>query len=166
MAHDQSKKNAARQAYIYKALDLKEVSNMLGLPYSTVRQWKNKAREASDDWDAARSAARMGANGLGELTNVLIENFALQSEALLAVLKADEDMPAAAKVDIMTKLSDGYSKLVSSAAKSGTKVAPLSVAMRVLQMLGDFVETEFPQHAPAFLEILQPFGAFVAKEIK
>lgn len=166
MAYGEDKKQALRNAYIYKHLSIKDAANMVGIPYGTARAWKAKAQENEDDWDVARNAARMAAGGLGELTNALIENFAIQSESILNHIKSDVEMTPGQKVDVMTKLSDSYSKLVASATKSGTKVAPLAVAMQVLQLLGDFVKDEYPQHATAFVEILEPFGRLVAEKIK
>lgn len=166
MAYGEETKQALRSAYIYKRLSIKDAANMVGIPYGTARAWKAKAEEVGDDWDVARNAARMAAGGLGELTNALIENFAIQSESILEAIKTSEKMSPGEKVDVMTKLSDSYSKLVASATKSGTKVAPLAVAMQVLQLLGDFIKDEYPQHASAFVEILEPFGRLVAEKIK
>lgn len=165
MAYDLKKRNAVRQSYVYKGLDLKDVAQLHAVPYNTVRAWKNKADEDGDSWDRARSAARMGKAGLDELTDKLIESFALQSDALLESLNDDADVSPERRVAVMSKLGDGYSKLVASAAKSGSKVAPLSVAMRVLQMLGDFIKERHPDQAPLFLEILEPFGVKVAREL-
>lgn len=165
MAYDQSIKDAVRAAYVYKCLDLKDSARLNDIRYQTARSWKNAAYDLGDDWDVARNAARMvNGGGLNEITNVLIENFAVMSQTLLEEVN-NGDMPATAKVDIMSKLQDAYSKLVSSAAKSGSKVAPLAVAMQVIKMLTEFIKEHYPEHAITFMEILEPFGQKVAKEI-
>lgn len=164
MAHKESTRLQARQYYVYKSLSLKEVANAMGVAYSTVREWKKKAASEKDNWDSARSAYRMGAAGLGELTDKLIENFALQADALIQDLNDAPDVTAERRADVMIKLSDGYSKLVASAAKSGTKVAPLSIALKVLQMLGEFIKARHPEQSSLFLEVLEPFGVQLTKE--
>ena len=41
----------------------------------------------------------------------------------------------------------------------------LSVALRVIQMLTEFVRRQFPQHAAALLEVLEPFADEVAEKL-
>jgi len=165
MAYDKKTKNRIRSTYIYKNLSLKDCARIHEIPYNTVRAWKKDAAEKGDDWDVARNAARMANDGMSELTNMLLENFALETESLLSEIRDNKDMKPATKVDIMSKLSDSYSKLVASSAKSGTKVAPLSVAMNVLRMLSEFIREHYPKHANTFIDILEPFGRHVAEEI-
>ena len=41
----------------------------------------------------------------------------------------------------------------------------LATALGVIRKLVDFTSQRFPQHAPALLEVLEPFGALIAKEL-
>lgn len=166
MAYDQSVKDAVRAAYVYKNLSLKDSARLQEINYQTARAWKTAAKEDGDCWDSARNAARMVNNGgMDEITNLLLENFALQSEALLDEVKSAKDMSPQTKVEIMSKLSDSYAKLVASSAKSGSKVAPLALAMNVIKLLTEFIKNEYPEHINVFMEILEPFGARVAREL-
>ena len=41
----------------------------------------------------------------------------------------------------------------------------LATALGIIRKLVDFTSQRFPQHAPALLEVLEPFGVLVAKEL-
>jgi len=166
MAYDQKTRLAVRAAYIYKCLDVKDSARVCNIPYATARAWKKAAAEKGDDWDSARNASRMvHGGGMTELTNNMLEQFALHSESLFGEIRDDTDMKPGTKVEIMYKLQDAYSKLVASSAKSGTKIAPLAVAMNVLKLLTEFIKEQHPEHANIFMEILEPFGHKVAEEM-
>uniref|UniRef100_UPI00106BBFDF DUF1804 family protein n=1 Tax=Pseudomonas aeruginosa TaxID=287 RepID=UPI00106BBFDF len=45
------------------------------------------------------------------------------------------------------------------------ETSALATAMEVLQRLASFIRERFPQHAPAFAEVLEPFGEVIAKEL-
>lgn len=166
MAYDQKIKDAVRADYIFKHLNLKQISKLHSITYDTIRSWKQKAEDNGDNWDTARNAARVAnGGGIEEVSNMLIENFAIQTQSVIEAINADEDLPAKEKVAMLTSLSDGYSKLIASVNKSGGKVAPLSIAMNVVRLMTDFIRSEFPQHADVFIEVLEPFGNVLAKEL-
>lgn len=165
MAYPQEIRDQVRATYIYKGLDLKETAKLSGIRYQTVLAWKKNASDLGDDWDTARSAARMASGGMVEVNNMLLESFSLHIETILSKLRDNPDVTPGDKADIMSKLADAHSKLVATVAKSGTKIAPLAVAMKVLKMLTEFIKEHHPQHAGAFMEILEPFGQKVAREI-
>lgn len=164
MAYDQKTKDGVRALYVYKNLDLKDCARVAEIPYNTVRAWFKAAKDNNDDWGKARNAARMGQGGLDELTNSLIENFALHTDSIFEEINTDDAMSPGVKADLMAKIADSYSKLLKTAGSSGSKVAPLSVAMTVLKLLGDYIQSECPENSETFADILSPFGRVVAKE--
>jgi len=165
MAYPQAMRDQVRSTYIYKGLPLKDTAKLNGIRYQTALAWRKAALAKGDDWDTARSAARMASGGLTEINNMLLENFALHAESILENLRENDDVTPSSKADIMTKLADAHSKMVATVAKSGTKIAPLAVAMTVLKMLTEFIKENYPEHAVSFMEILEPFGQKVAKDI-
>ena len=63
----------------------------------------------------------------------------------------------------LARLSDAYNKAMAAVKRTVPELAPLAVAMEVLQLQAKFVQGHFPQHARAFAEILEPFGEELAK---
>ena len=58
----------------------------------------------------------------------------------------------------MASLSDAFNKMVASAGRVAPKISELGVANDVLQRQAEFIREFYPQHAAAFLEIIEPFG--------
>ena len=165
MAYDQKHRDAVRSAYIYKSLSLKDAARINDIPYNTARTWKKASSLNDDDWDNARSAARLAGGGLQEVTNYLLENFSLNAQSLMEEVRETADMSPGVKADIMSKLTDSYSKLVASVAKSGSTVAPLAIGMQVIMLLMEFIKEDYPHHADSFVEIIEPFGRRLTEEL-
>lgn len=72
-------------------------------------------------------------------------------------------MPPGEKVQMLASLADAYNKLMAASRKMMPETDKLAVATDVAKRLADFVRANYPQHAPAFAEILGPFGDELAK---
>ncbi|MEW5728297.1 MAG: DUF1804 family protein, partial [Pseudomonadota bacterium] len=87
----------------------------------------------------------------------------LLHEATIEALKADDTLTALQKAEAMSKLADAFTKTMSAVAKAAPDLGRFAVATELLQDLVEFVGREFAEHRVALAEILEPFGAFVAK---
>ena len=67
------------------------------------------------------------------------------------------------QVEALSKLSQALDRTFRSLYKASPDHAPLTVAREVLALQVTFVKERFPNHAPALLEILAPFGRELAK---
>lgn len=157
MAHAPEIKAAVRRSYIVERLPLEAAAEKHDVPYQTVRNWKRRAGENGDDWDRARAAARMAAGGLGDLTTQVLEEFALLFQSTMDEIGGG-DYDGLAKAEAMSRLADAYTKTVKAAGGGDNRIARLSVALDVLERLVNYVQQHYAQHAPALLEILEPFG--------
>lgn len=162
MAHAPEVRAAVRRTYVSERQPLEVSAERNGVSYNTARQWKRAAKEAGDDWDRARSAARMAAGGLGDLTTQVLEEFALLFQSTMEQIGSSE-FDGIQKAEAMSRLADAYTKTVKAAGGGDNRIAKLSVAMEVLEKFVAFIQQHYPQHGQALLEVLEPFGEELSK---
>lgn len=149
---------AVRRSYVYDRLPLEAAAQRCGIAYNTARRWKRQAKADGDDWDRARSAARMAQGGLGELTSQVLEDFAHLFQATVEEIKTG-NADGIAKAEALSRLSDAYTKTMKAAGGASPQMAELSVALRVVDELAHFIRDEYPDDLERFAQILEPFGA-------
>lgn len=163
MAYSEETKLNVRNAYVRQRLPLAESARRHDVSIPTARKWKRDARDLGDDWDTARQSVRMAQGSFGEYTKDLLEDFATQFKAAMDEVRKATDLAPKDRADVLAKLADSYSKVVATAAKSNPELAHLSVGLEVLKLLGEYIQRDYPQHAMAFMEVLEPFGAELSK---
>ena len=161
MAYGKDIQEAVKRAYVLDRLPLEAAAQAAGVSYSTAQAWKRKAREEGEDWDRARQATRMSSGQLGDITTQLLEDFAILFQTTVEQIK-DADVNPLQKAEAISRLSDAYMKTMRAATKGAPEIGRLAMALEVLDMLGKFVQSQFPQHADALIEVLEPFGKQVA----
>lgn len=162
MAHAPEVRAAVRRTYVSERQPLEAAAERHGISYNTARQWKRTAKEQGDDWDRARSAARMAAGGLGDLTTQVLEEFALLFQSTMEQIGSSE-FDGIQKAEAMSRLADAYTKTMKAAGGGDSKIAKLATAMEVLEKLVAFIQQHYPQHGTALLEVLEPFGEELSK---
>ena len=160
--HPPERRDAVRAAYVHQRQPLEAAAKQGGVAYQTARTWKRQAKAQGDDWDRARSAARMASGGLGDRTAQVLEDFALLFTSTMDRLKEPGIDPLDC-AEAMSRLSDSYVKVVKAAGNASPPLAELSVAMRVLSELSDYIRDQHPADLPRFAAILEPFGQRLAK---
>lgn len=163
MAYSKQKISEARAAYVYEALNMRAIARKVNVPLSTVTRWKKAALGQGDDWDRARAAARLSGQGAEAVTIAVLEDFVLMFQSAMGDIKKDEDITPYAKVEMLSKLSDAYSKTVHSMSKANPKLDKLSFAADILRDLVQFIQINYPQHAQAMEQVLVPFGEEIGK---
>lgn len=161
MAYTANQKKQAREFYIFKRQSVPTIALALTVPATTIRRWKREALKRSDDWDMARSSHLVAGQGLEGIVASTVEDFVMLSQSTIADIK-NSDVGPETRVKQLVALADATSKMVSASGRLSPKISELGVAQDVLQRLSQFVAGDFPQHADAFLEILEPFGAEIA----
>lgn len=164
MAYSDEVKRTLRSNYIYKGLPLRAVADGLDIPYETARNWKRKAEAEGDDWDTARSAARISQDGVKALTADIIEDFTLLFKSTIDELKNSDKTKPLQKAEAIARLSDAYQKTVKAAGASNPELSRLAVAMDVIKLFSEFIKRDFPKHFDAFLEVIEPFGEVLSHE--
>nr|DAI24793.1 MAG TPA: Protein of unknown function (DUF1804) [Caudoviricetes sp.] len=164
MAYDIRRRNEVKKYFVHKQMPMTQAAKLAGVPVNTARRWKDLAYEAGDDWEKLRAAFALSSGSRDDLMKTIINDYVICHQAIMESLKSpDNDMTAKEKVEALTSLADGFSKTMKSAGQASPELSKLAVANDIIQLLGEFVQKHYPQHIPAFLEILEPFGEEVSK---
>lgn len=163
MAHKDEKRQALRAAYVHDRLPLETAADKAGVPISTAQRWKRQARAAGEDWDKLRAASLLAGEGMENVARQMLADYVVQHKALMDLINGDADMGAAAKVAALASLADSFNKTVAASRRVLPETNKLATALTVLNRLSDFVRERFPQHASAFVEILEPFGEVIGE---
>lgn len=164
MAHSLETKQKVRSEYV-KGQPLKVACALHDVAYQTGRGWKRKAKANGDDWDTARAAVRLSSGGVSELTATIIEDFVHLFQSTIDAIKADKNLSPLQKADAIAKLSDAYTKTVKAAGNSNPQLSRLSVVMDALQKTMQFIRRKYPQYTDIFMEILEPLGEELSREL-
>lgn len=152
----------ARSDYVYRRMMQSTVAAAYGISEATVGRWKKAAKDAGDDWDKARTAHVIAGEGVEVVVSSVVEDFMIQAQSILDEIKVGAHTTQE-KVAMLVSLSDAMTKMAASAKRFAPKVSELGVAQDVMAKLLDFVREEFPHHASAILEIIEPFGERLAE---
>lgn len=163
MAHPEEKRRAVRAAYVFDQLTLEVAALKHKVPIATARRWKRDAKDQGDDWDRARTAQMIAGGGIEDVVRQTLAIVVQQVQATVETIQAAPDMAPAVKVEMLTSLADAYHKLMAASRRLMPETNELAVAMQVVQKLAEFVRAKYPRHAPAFGEILEPFGEELAR---
>lgn len=157
MASEKENRRKARSDYVYRRMTGATVSLALGISQATFGRWKKAAKEAGDDWDIARSASIIAGEGIEAVVSTVVEDFMIMAQSLLEEIKEGQ-LTLSQKVGHLVALADAMTKMTASAGKLAPRISELGVAQDVMRHLLDFVRQNFPHHAAAILEIIEPFG--------
>lgn len=152
----------ARSDYVYRRFTAATIAAAYSVSETTVGRWKKAARDAGDDWDRARTAHVIAGEGVEAVVSTVVEDFMMQAQSILDEIK-DGNHAVTEKVAMLVSLSDAMTKMAASAKRFAPKISELGVAQDVMSKLLDFVRQEFPHHAAAILEIIEPFGERLAE---
>lgn len=166
MAYSPQKITAARAAYVYEALNREAISGRFNVPVSTIARWKKAALEKGDDWDRARAAARLSGQGAEAVITAVLEDFMLMFQSTLDDVKKIQDIKPLERAEVISRLSDAFTKTINAAAKGSPKLNKLSVAMEVLQLLVKHIQQERPDLVEQFSDVLGGFGEKLAGEFR
>ncbi|MCJ8142954.1 DUF1804 family protein [Ancylobacter sp. A5.8] len=158
MAHDDGKKRDVRRKYVTERQSLATIALLVDVPESTLRRWKRDARTEGDDWDAARAASTLSGDGRDALIAGLLDDYVIQHQAAIDDLKAATDLGPGEKAKVLASLADSFSKTLAASGRLSPQISQLGVAMKVLELLGDYIAQHHRDHVAAFIEIIEPFG--------
>lgn len=159
MAHGQDKRQAVRSAYIHDRVPLEKAAAVAGIAEGTARRWKRDARKNGDDWDKHRAACLLAGDGVEAIARQMLADYVSQHQLLMECITKSEELGPEKKVSMLASLADSFNKTVSASKRVLPETSELATALAVLSRLSDFVRGRYPQHAAAFLEILEPFGS-------
>ncbi len=168
MAHySKEVKDEVRKKYVYEKQPLAKVAESVNVPYGTVARWKKQAKKQGDDWDKVKTAHTMAGGNIEDLGQQLLTEFTLQYQATFEQISNAKELSASGKAKLLASLADSFVKTVNANKKLMPETSELAVAMKVMNMLADFVANQAPQHLELFAnDVIIPFGEVLEKELK
>jgi hypothetical protein len=163
MSHTTERRTQLRGLYVYKRLSMEAACAALHIGKTTGGRWKRDAASHGDDWDKARSAIALGDDNFSQLARKLLEDYLVQHQATIDLLREDKKTPAADRALLLASLADSFHKTMASFRKIAPELNRHAIALDALQRLAGFAQQRFPRHVPALLELLEPFGEELAK---
>lgn len=166
MAHAQSTKDELRRLYVFDQLSLASCAVTVDVSYATAQRWKNQAQELGDDWDKVRSAHAMAGGEIEDIARQILTDFVIQFKSTMDIIKEDTELGAKTRVELLTSLSDSYNKAIGANKKLLPTTSKLAVALEVLERLANYIKEHKPELLVDFMDILEPFGTLIEKELK
>lgn len=163
MAHAQERRTQLRGLYVYKRLPMEAACASMHLPASTGKRWKQEAKAAGDDWETARAAVALGDENFTQIAKKLLEDYLVMHQAVVDQIKAEKKLDLVDKANIMSSLTDGFVKTMAAMKRISPEISRHTTALEVITLLTTFSQKKYPQHVPALIEMLEPFGAELAK---
>ncbi|NYZ17054.1 DUF1804 family protein [Azospirillum sp. RWY-5-1] len=164
MAHGADTRADLRRAYVYDRLELPAAAERLGVSLSSARRWKQEAEADGDDWDRARSAARLAGDGRQQIAEMILNDYLLLHQACVEDIKGKADIDPLKKAEVLSRLADAFNKTMAAVGRASPELSRLAVATDVIQRLAGFVRRDFPHLAPALLEVIEPFSAELSRD--
>ncbi len=163
MAHGKDTRDTLKRHYVHDRLSLDKSALLAGVSTGTASRWKKEALANGDDWDKLRTASLLAGDGIEGVARQMVADYLVQHQAVMEQLADDKDMKPLVKAQLLASMADSFNKTVAASKKVLPETNELATAMQVVQKLAEYVRAHFPQHAPAFAEILEPFGEELAR---
>lgn len=164
MAHPDDVQAVVRRAYVYDRFDLAGAAAKAGVSESTARRWRLAAEASGDDWDRARSAARLAGSGQQHIAEMILNDYLALHQAVIEDVKSASDLDPLKKAEVLSRLADAFTKTMAAVAKASPQLCQLAVATDVLRRLVAYAETDHPDRAPAVAEVVNAFAVIAAQE--
>lgn len=166
MAYGKDKINEVRKLYVFERFSLDKASDFANVSYATCQRWKNQAKAQGDDWDKLRAAHTMASGDIEDLGVEILTNFIVTFKSAMEELKENPQLDPEKKVKLLASVSDSYVKAVAANQKTMPEVSKLAVALQVIDLLGKYIGEHKPELLSPFMEVLEPFGEMLDKELK
>ncbi|WP_300434736.1 DUF1804 family protein [Zoogloea sp.] len=159
MAHSQETRDTVRRLYV-EGMPLNGAAITAGVSYDTAQDWKRRAKAKGDDWDDARAAYRISEQGIDDLNQQLVEDFARQVLTTTRELE-NATIPASDKAQLLAQLADAYAKFSKAFSRVNPQFSALAVALDTLTLVAEHLRAE----DPAALRALQPHFEVIGQAI-
>lgn len=163
MAHGKEKRTQLRGLFVHQRLSMEAACKRAGVPRGTANRWKAEALEAGDDWENARAAVALGDETFSTLSKQLLEDYLIQHQATIDLLRKDEKMTARERAETLASMSDAFHKTMASFKRLSPELNRQSIQIDTLERFVAFAKGCFPRHLEALVEMLEPFGEELAK---
>ena len=165
MAHDQAKKREARTMYVYRNLAFADIERAIKIPAKTIMRWKRRAMEKEgDDWDKARHIASMSEQNVESINRQVYADWLTKFKEVQTTILGDDKMDTGAKIGALASLADSFNKMVAALRKIEPEVNLASTALKVLEIIADYLNGADVELAHKFGEHIDAIGVKIQTE--
>lgn len=167
-AYPKETREKLRRLYVHEGRLLESAASMCQIPPATARAWRKKAKDEGDDWDKVRAAYLLAGDGIENLSRAILTGFLQQYDRTMTMLRDEsaEELPPSERVRLLASLADAFTKTAAANARMLPETSKLAVALEVLELFGSFIGRRYPQHLPAFVEMVEPLGAEIEQKYR
>lgn len=158
MAHPKEVRARLRQLYISTQQPLDTIALQLNVSLSAARRWKREAAEKGDDWGALRTAIVLSADSVEATAREALGLFLVHYQSTLQSVNESDDMDPEVKTKLLSSLVYSYQTMTRASQHAMPGAARLGVALEIVEALGNFVESRYPDRGATLLEVLEAFG--------
>ncbi|MFZ7175242.1 DUF1804 family protein [[Pasteurella] aerogenes] len=166
MAHDEKTKAHVRRYYVFDRLTLEQAAKKAGVAFGTARRWKLQAQNKGDNWDNVRDAQIMAGGELEDISRSLLTGFILQYRSTMNEVQQNSELNSKEKVALLATLSDSFTKMTAASKRILPEVSELAVAMRTIELFGEYIQQHHSALMAPFLDALSGFGQMLDEELK
>lgn len=166
MAFDPQIKTNLRRYYVFERLTLEQSAERAGVSFGTARRWKREAELAGDDWEKARDVQVMAGSEIEDISKGLLAGFIIQYRTTMDEVQNNEEITSAAKVQLLSSLSDSFSKMTAASKKLIPQTSEMATAMKVIELFANVVKEKKPHLLSDFLELLDEMENTVQTQFK
>ncbi len=158
MAKPAETRAKVRKHFVFDRLSLEQSARLVDVAYTTAKRWKEQALASGDDWDKVKSASALASGDVEQMSQQILIEMLVQFQSVQELIKADTEMPAMKRIELLSSLMDNIHKSMSAMRRFLPETNALAIGMVIIRGMAEFVQDRFPQHGAAFVEILEPFG--------
>lgn len=166
MAHDEKVRALVRRYYVFDRFSLEQAAQKAKVSFGTARRWKTQALNKGDDWDKARDVHIMAGGEMNDISQSLLAGFILQYRTTMDELQQNTELSAKEKVMLLSALADSFTKMTAASKRILPEVSELAVAMRTVELFGNYIHQHHSTLMEPFIEALSGFGQVLNEEFK
>ncbi|ACA32324.1 DUF1804 family protein [Histophilus somni] len=166
MAHDEKVRALVRRYYVFDRFTLEQSAQKADVSFGTARRWKAQALNKGDDWDKARDVHIMAGGEVNMISQGLLAGFILQYRTTMDELQQNTELSAKDKVMLLAALADSFTKMTAASKRILPEVSELAVAMRTVELFGEYIHQHHSSLMEPFIDALNGFGQTLNEEFK
>lgn len=174
---DEAVHRAVQASYRRNGGNLAQAARAHGVSIGAAYRWKKKDQAIHRDWNQESPSVLEGGAVLGQTANclagssretlvgALLEEYLVMHKDAVEAIKKQVDTPLQ-RVDALSRLSQALDRTLRALGKASPEMSRLAMASWVLERQAEFVKNRFEHYLPVFVEVLEPFGAELVREVE
>ncbi len=163
-------RQAVQTSYQENGGNLTQAARAHGVSLTSARRWKQHDHATEHDWTLSpprmqkQRANTLAGHNRESLVDGLLEDYLQLHQDAVEAVKQQVDTPLQ-RVDALSRLSQALDRTLRALDKASPELSRLHIANWVLERQAEFVKTRFPHYLAVFVEVLEPFGAELVREV-